>query len=174
MRAAARQLSYANVVSTLCLFILLGGGAYAATQLPAKSVGTKQLKAGAVTGAKIKNGTITGAKIDSRTLATVPSATSAERATVATSADRAATANHTATADQATKADLATKALDAETLGGSSPSAFVGQSQVSYADREFVGCNLSVSCISDVTAIAGVTLRPPAKTRPAWPGSCCG
>ena len=168
MRSVVRRLSYANVVLTLCLFILLGGGAYAATRLPAKSVGTKQLKANAVTGAKIKNGTITGAKIDSRTLATVPSATnadraatatSAERATVATSADRAATANHAASADQATKADLATKALDADTLGGSSPSAFVGQSQVSYADREFIGCNLSVSCISDVTAIAGVTLR---------------
>jgi hypothetical protein len=42
------KLTYANVVSTLCLFILLGGGAYAAVKLPKNSVGTKQLKKGAV------------------------------------------------------------------------------------------------------------------------------
>ena len=29
-----RRLTYANVVSTLCLFLLLGGGAYAAFSLP--------------------------------------------------------------------------------------------------------------------------------------------
>lgn len=52
------KLNYANVVSTLCLFLLLGGGAYAASRLPANSVGTKQLKNGAVTAAKIKAGTL--------------------------------------------------------------------------------------------------------------------
>ena len=52
------HLTYANVVSTLCLFILLGGVGYAAATLPANSVGTKQLKRSAVTSAKIKNGTI--------------------------------------------------------------------------------------------------------------------
>ena len=55
MRSLRSKLSYANVISTLCLFMLLGGGAYAASRLPAKnSVGAKQLKNGAVTGAKIK------------------------------------------------------------------------------------------------------------------------
>ena len=49
------MLSYANVVSTLCLFLLLGGGAYAASQLPKNSVGPKQLKRGAVTTAKIRD-----------------------------------------------------------------------------------------------------------------------
>lgn len=48
------HLTYANVVATLCLFLLLGGGAaFAATQLPRNSVGTGQLKAGAVTAGKI-------------------------------------------------------------------------------------------------------------------------
>jgi len=46
--------TYSNVVSTLCLFLLLGGGvAYAATQLPRNSVGTRQIKAQAVTPAKL-------------------------------------------------------------------------------------------------------------------------
>ncbi len=48
------HLTYANVVATLCLFLVLGGGAaFAATQLPRNSVGTGQLKAGAVTAGKI-------------------------------------------------------------------------------------------------------------------------
>ena len=38
------KLTYANVVSTLCLFLLLGGGAYAATHLKKNSVGTGQNK----------------------------------------------------------------------------------------------------------------------------------
>ncbi len=46
---------YANVVSTLCLALLLGGGtAYAASQLlPKNSVGPAQIKNGAVTPAKL-------------------------------------------------------------------------------------------------------------------------
>lgn len=48
------KLNYANVVSTICLFLLLGGGAaFAASQLPKNSVGTKQLKNRAVTPPKV-------------------------------------------------------------------------------------------------------------------------
>lgn len=48
------KLTYANVISTLCLVLLLGGGtAYAASQLGKESVGTKQLKKEAVTPAKL-------------------------------------------------------------------------------------------------------------------------
>jgi hypothetical protein len=49
------KLSYANIVSTICLFLLLGGGAaFAATQHLAKnSVGSRQLRKGAVTPAKL-------------------------------------------------------------------------------------------------------------------------
>jgi hypothetical protein len=53
------RLTYSNVVSTLCLFLVLGGGAYAATSLPANSVGTHQLKANAVVAAKVKDGSLT-------------------------------------------------------------------------------------------------------------------
>jgi hypothetical protein len=58
------KLTYANVISTLCLVLLLGGGtAWAATHLPKNSVGTKQLKKGAVTPAKLSvkaKATLTG------------------------------------------------------------------------------------------------------------------
>ena len=52
------RLSYANVISTLALFLVLGGGAYAAVTLPANSVGNKQLKTDAVTSKKVKNRTL--------------------------------------------------------------------------------------------------------------------
>jgi hypothetical protein len=80
MKRLRGKLTYANVMVTLLTFVVLGGGAYAATKLPASSVGTKQLKNGAVTAAKIKNGTISGSKIQVASLGTVPSATTATNA----------------------------------------------------------------------------------------------
>lgn len=60
---ARERLSYANVVATLALFLALGGGAIAASNLGKNSVGTKQLKKNAVTKAKIKKNAVTAAKI---------------------------------------------------------------------------------------------------------------
>lgn len=54
------HLSYANVMSTFAVFLLLGGGAaYAAATLPARSVGEEQLRNGAVTRSKIANNEVT-------------------------------------------------------------------------------------------------------------------
>jgi Collagen triple helix repeat (20 copies) len=55
MKRLSGKLTYANVISTLCLVLLVGGGtAYAATEmLPANSVGTKQIKKESVTPAKL-------------------------------------------------------------------------------------------------------------------------
>lgn len=47
------RLTYANVMATLAVFLVLAGGAYAATRLPKNSVGTKQLKNGSITLAKL-------------------------------------------------------------------------------------------------------------------------
>jgi hypothetical protein len=58
MKKLRPRLTFANVVSCLALFVALGGSAYAATQLPKNSVGTKQLKDGAVTEAKLAKGVI--------------------------------------------------------------------------------------------------------------------
>src|SRR3954451_16870916 len=54
------HITYANVVSTMCLFILLGGGAYAAgkVKLPKNSVGAKQLKKNSVRSKKVKDHTL--------------------------------------------------------------------------------------------------------------------
>jgi hypothetical protein len=46
-------------MSTIAVFVVLGGGAYAATKLPKNSVGTKQIKNGAVTKAKLAKGLAT-------------------------------------------------------------------------------------------------------------------
>jgi len=99
------RLTYANVVSTICLFILLGGGAYAAIKLPKNSVGTRQIKKNSVTAAKLKEnavttakikdeavtaakimrGTLTGTQVQASTLGPVPLAESAKTAAVASS-----------------------------------------------------------------------------------------
>lgn len=54
MRRLRGKLTYSNVISTLCLFLLLGGGtALAAGRLGKETVGSGQLKAGAVTPVKL-------------------------------------------------------------------------------------------------------------------------
>ena len=58
------RLTYANVVSTLALFVALtGASAYAANQLADKSVGEPQLRSGAVTADKIRKNAVTAPKI---------------------------------------------------------------------------------------------------------------
>jgi hypothetical protein len=93
-----KRLTYANVMSTIAVFLVLGGAsALAASQLGKNSVGSKQLKKNAVTAAKIKNnavtsakiknGAVSGAKINVGSLGTVPSATNATNATNAGNAN---------------------------------------------------------------------------------------
>ena len=48
------RLTYANTMSTIAVFVALGGGAYAVS-VPRNSVGPTQLKTNAVTAAKVKN-----------------------------------------------------------------------------------------------------------------------
>lgn len=58
------RLSYANVMSSLAVFFVLGGAtAFAAHQLGKNTVGAKQLKKNAVTGVKIKANAVTGSKV---------------------------------------------------------------------------------------------------------------
>lgn len=65
MREISKRLTYANVMSTLAVFMVLGGGAAVASNhiLPKNSVGTPQLKKNAVTKAKIKKNAIDSSRI---------------------------------------------------------------------------------------------------------------
>jgi hypothetical protein len=47
-----------NAIALVALFVALGGTSYAAMNLPANSVGTKQLRAGAVTAKKVRAGSL--------------------------------------------------------------------------------------------------------------------
>jgi hypothetical protein len=64
MKLVRGNLTFANVIALIALFVALGGSAYAATQLPKNSVGPKQIKKAAVTPAKLSaaaKSTLTGA-----------------------------------------------------------------------------------------------------------------
>lgn len=64
MQFVRNRLTYANVMSTIAVFLVVAGGsALAATQLGKNTVGTKQLKKEAVTTAKVKPGAITESRI---------------------------------------------------------------------------------------------------------------
>jgi hypothetical protein len=69
VKSIRNRLTYANVMSSIAVFLILGGAtAFAATkigsnQLKANSVLTGKIKKEAVTTAKIKNGAVTGAKV---------------------------------------------------------------------------------------------------------------
>jgi hypothetical protein len=64
VKRAGRRLTYANVVSTLALFVAVGGaGAFAAGQLAPKSVGERQLRHGAVTAEKLRKNAVIAPKI---------------------------------------------------------------------------------------------------------------
>jgi hypothetical protein len=109
MRGTHSKLTYANVVSTLCLFLLLGGGAYAASQINGRN-----LKNRSVSGAKIKRDGLTGTEIKESRLGKVP------------------------------------KAVDADTLGGQSPSSYRRQ------------------CPTGLSQAADVCYEPTRRTSATW------
>jgi hypothetical protein len=62
------HLTYANVVSTLCLFIVLGGSAVAAVQLSKNSVRSRNIKNGEVRSADLRAGAVNSRKVKNRSL----------------------------------------------------------------------------------------------------------
>lgn len=63
MKRIHARLSYANVMSTLAVFLVLGGASAIAAKKQTQKIGTTQLKASAVTTAKIKNGAVQNSKL---------------------------------------------------------------------------------------------------------------
>jgi hypothetical protein len=115
---------YANVTSTLALFVALSGGAYAATALPARSVGTKQLKKSAVVRAKIKNNAVNGSKVATGSLTgdDVKESTF-EKVPAASLADGASHANSSAAVDKITYKTAAGTAPAGGGAGGAATAA---------------------------------------------------
>ena len=94
MKQVRKRLSYANVMSSIAVFLVLGG----ATAFAAKKIGTNELKGSSVTtgklkkeavakakikknavdGSRVRDGSLTGADVNVATLPTVPSASSAQ------------------------------------------------------------------------------------------------
>lgn len=69
-----RHLSYANVMSTLAVFIALGGSSYAAY-----SINGNAIKNRSIAGLKLRHNTLTGSQIRESSLAAVPRAANAAR-----------------------------------------------------------------------------------------------
>jgi hypothetical protein len=66
MEQIRKRLTYANVMSSLAVFLVLGGGAAYA----AKKVGSHELRGGSVTTAKIKRNAVTRSKIKAKAIST--------------------------------------------------------------------------------------------------------
>ena len=69
MKSVLKRLTYANVMSSIAVFLVLGGAtAFAATKIGANEIKANAITTGkiakeAVTAGKIKNGAVTGGKL---------------------------------------------------------------------------------------------------------------
>ncbi len=145
------RLSYANVVSSLALFVALGGTAFAAGLIDGKkikrgSITGKQIKAKSIPGADLRPNSVRGKQVREATLGRVPRAA---RADAATHADQAALA------EQSTTAGLAAVA-----------------SQLTPAATNA----LTDSCPPGTTPYAGACIETEARTTTTWPAAAkiCG
>lgn len=77
-----KRLTYANVMSTLAVFIALGGSSYAAFTIDGASIKNKS-----ISGKKLRHNTLTGAQIKESQLARVPRAKRADSLDGLTAAD---------------------------------------------------------------------------------------
>jgi hypothetical protein len=105
MRAFRSRLTYANVTSSIALFLALGGGAvWAASELGRNDVTAKNLAPKSVGASELKPNSAKGADVDEASLGTVPSAGRADSAARADTADTATVAGRAGAADTADNA----------------------------------------------------------------------
>jgi len=165
------RLTYANVMSTLAVAILVAGGVgYAAVTLPANSVGTKQIKKNAVTGAKVKDGSLAAADLSAAARASLkgqagaagaPGATGAAGPTGATGAAGAPGAQGvpgpTASAYAATSIDtvLSPGGGFATTIRLTTAGTTTGSLVLDEAMRVFILAEVTVSKGTGVAATVG-------------------
>ncbi|HEY5815678.1 MAG TPA: hypothetical protein VIS95_04995 [Solirubrobacterales bacterium] len=167
MKQIRKRVTYANVMSSIAVFLVLGGGAALAAGLAKNSVGSKQLKKNAVKTAKIADNAVNGAKIGDNAVTTSELADAA--VTLAELADNSVTNPKLAdnavnsaelTAAAVTLAKLAGNSVDAtkvldDSLGAAdlAPNS-VGSSEITAAA---VGANELGDRIHEHTASGNVT-----------------
>ena len=128
MKQLSKRLTYANVMSSIAVFLVLGG----ATAFAAKKIGSNEIKGNSITTGKIKKEAVSKAKIKK---AAIDSSKLADNAvTTSKLADNAVTtakiANDAVTGDKVKESTLG-PVPDASKLGGLAPSAY--QSRVRWA-----------------------------------------
>jgi hypothetical protein len=145
-----KRITYANVMSSIAVFLVLGGGAaYAAkkigsNEIKGNSITTGKIKKEAVTASKIKNnsvvtakianGAVTGAKLNLGTVGTVPNA------------------NHAVTAENANNANA---------VNGQSMASYfkqVASSGPAVTALEFGGVRLTASCPAGVPNLEAINI----------------
>ena len=175
MESIRKRLTYANVMSSIAVFLVVGGGAaFAATNLPARSVGSRQLQPNAVktgflarnavrTGKiafeavragklsknavptnRLRNNAVTGAKIRNGTIGTDE------------------IANDAVTGDKVKESSLGTvpSADNANTVGGTSVKRFFYASGSTTAVQTILtlgGLTLTASCPGGVPTVNATT-----------------
>lgn len=158
MRQGKRLPSPALVVSTLALFVALGGTVYAAQKLNGRAIKVKslpgnRLKLGSVPANRLKPGTlsaglaqpggsITGADIDELSLGQVPEAAHAETAELAKAAGEAQTALN------------AVNAVNASTVNGHSAGCLPGTQQFAGACWQSLASETALSAPVAATSCA--------------------
>lgn len=131
-----RAPSAALVVSTVALFVSLGGTGYAAFTLGNNSVGTSQLKNGAVTAKRLRNGAVTAKKLRNGAVTATKLAKGAVTGSkLSLSGVTVPNANHANTATSATSAQNAVNATNAGTLGGQPSTAFEARIRSAMVDQ---------------------------------------
>jgi hypothetical protein len=129
MRARLRHgLTYANVVSTLCLFMLLGGGAYASGLIDGG-----HLRKRSVSASKLKLNSLTGNEIKESSLARVPNAAHLGGRTASDFLGVDDTAADADTLDGFSSSDFLgaqDTAADSNLLAGRDPSSFLDADRV--------------------------------------------
>lgn len=141
MKQIRKRLTYANVMSSLAVFLVLGGATAFATGLAKNSVGSKQIKKNAVTTAKIKNNAVTTAKIQNGAVTSTKIAAGAVGTTQL--------ANDSVTGEKVVESSLGEVPLAAsakKVTGGAAGGALAGTyPNPSLADGAVTGTNLKAS-----------------------------
>lgn len=125
MKAIRKRLTYANVMSSIAVFLVIGGGAaFAATNLSKNSVGTRELKPKAVKTAILARNAVRTGKVGFEAIKAGKLAKNA----VPTNRLR----NNAVTGEKVNESTLGT-VPDADKLGGKGSGEYVGKSELLWA-----------------------------------------